>query len=134
MSEKESKPLDVAAADGAPKPGMLDAELLADSGHQVRNQLNAVVGAAGLLSTASGLLGPIDTLSTDLMSAHMAQHLLIADVSAPLILVGLRTPVLQHMLPPPVLVPLARQRWLRRQAAGRDARSRSRTRLRLPAP
>ncbi len=70
--------------------------------------------AAGLLSTASGLLGPIDTLSTDLMSAHMAQHLLIADVAAPLILVGLRTPVLQHMLPPPVLIPLARQRWLRR--------------------
>ena len=48
------------------------------------------------------------------MSAHMAQHLLIADVAAPLLLVGLRTPVLQNMLPPPVLVPLARMRWLRR--------------------
>ncbi len=35
---------------GSPKPGVLDAELLADFGHQVRNQLNAVVGAAGLLS------------------------------------------------------------------------------------
>jgi CheY-like chemotaxis protein len=38
--------------DGA-KPGVLDSELLADFGHQVRNQLNAVVGAAGLLSTGA---------------------------------------------------------------------------------
>jgi CheY-like chemotaxis protein len=35
------------------KPGVLDAELLADFGHQVRNQLNAVVGASGLLSTSA---------------------------------------------------------------------------------
>ena len=45
--------VDGAAADGAPKAGMLDAELLADFGHQVRNQLNAVVGAAGLLSSGA---------------------------------------------------------------------------------
>jgi hypothetical protein len=32
------------------EPFTLDAELLADFGHQVRNQLNAVVGAANLLS------------------------------------------------------------------------------------
>jgi CheY-like chemotaxis protein len=38
---------------GVSKPGVLDAELLADFGHQVRNQLNAVVGAAGLLSTGA---------------------------------------------------------------------------------
>lgn len=31
----------------------IDAELLADVGHQLRNQLNAVVGAAGLLSTGA---------------------------------------------------------------------------------
>ena len=42
-----------ARANGAPHPGVLDAELLADFGHQVRNQLNAVVGAAGLLSTGA---------------------------------------------------------------------------------
>src|SRR6202165_4885154 len=54
MGEKKIKPAaDVAASDGAPKAGMLDAELLADFGHQVRNQLNAVVGAAGLLSTSA---------------------------------------------------------------------------------
>src|SRR5260370_5622709 len=31
----------------------VDAELLADVGHQLRNQLNGVVGAAGLLSTGA---------------------------------------------------------------------------------
>jgi CheY-like chemotaxis protein len=41
------------ATRAAPKPGVLDAELLADFGHQVRNQLNAVVGAAGLLATSA---------------------------------------------------------------------------------
>ena len=35
---------------GAPKAEVLDAELLADFGHQLRNQLNAVLGAAGLLA------------------------------------------------------------------------------------
>ena len=70
--------------------------------------------AGGLLLTTAGLVGPVDTLSEDLLSAHMVQHLLIADLSAPLLLVGIRTPVLQNMLPPVVLRPLARQRWLRR--------------------
>jgi CheY-like chemotaxis protein len=54
MSKEEAKPMEEGARnDGAPKPGVLDAELLADFGHQVRNQLNAVVGAAGLLSTGA---------------------------------------------------------------------------------
>src|SRR6476660_1760577 len=52
--EKETKAMDDAPVpNGSPRPGMLDAELLADFGHQVRNQLNAVVGAAGLLSTSA---------------------------------------------------------------------------------
>jgi len=36
-----------------PRKVVLDAELVAAFGHQLRNQLNAVVGAAGLLSTES---------------------------------------------------------------------------------
>jgi CheY-like chemotaxis protein len=43
-----------AAKGPAPKAEVLDAEFLADFGHQLRNQLNAILGAAGLLSmTAS---------------------------------------------------------------------------------
>jgi putative membrane protein len=67
----------------------------------------------GLALTAAGLVGPVDTLSEDLLSAHMVQHLLIADLAAPLMLIGIRTPVLQNYLPPVVLRPLARERWLR---------------------
>src|SRR3984893_12479626 len=54
MSKEEAKPMEEGArTNGVPIPGVLDAELLADFGHQVRNQLNAVVGAAGLLSTSA---------------------------------------------------------------------------------
>jgi CheY-like chemotaxis protein len=39
--------------DGKPRMIEFDSELLADVGHQLRNQLNAVVGAAGLLSVGA---------------------------------------------------------------------------------
>jgi len=68
---------------------------------------------AGLALTTSGLVGPVDTLSEDLLSAHMVQHLLIADLAAPLMLLGIRTPVLQNLLPPVILRPLAREKWIR---------------------
>ena len=61
----------------------------------------------------AGLLSPIDDLGDDGLSFHMLQHLLIADLAAPLMLVGLRNPVLAFFLPRPVLVPLARTHWLR---------------------
>src|SRR5215210_1646970 len=62
----------------------------------------------------AGLLSRIDDLGDDGLAFHMLQHLLIADLAAPLMLVGLRNPVLAFFLPRPVLVPLARTRWLRR--------------------
>src|SRR3954453_3593556 len=68
---------------------------------------------AGLGLTAAGLVGPVDTLSDDLLSAHMVQHLLIAAIAAPLLLIGIRTPVLQNYLPPVILRPLAREHWIR---------------------
>ena len=69
---------------------------------------------AGIALTAVGLMGPFDYYADDLMSMHMVQHLLIADISAPLILAGIRTPVLQFYLPRQVLVPLARRHGLRK--------------------
>jgi putative copper resistance protein D len=60
-----------------------------------------------------GLLSPIDSLGEDGLSMHMLQHLLIADLAAPLMLVGLRNPVLAFFLPRSLLVPLARTGWLR---------------------
>lgn len=68
----------------------------------------------GVALTAVGLLSPIDGLGEELLIAHMGQHLLIADLAAPLLLVGIRSPVYAFVLPRPVLVPLARQRGLRR--------------------
>jgi putative copper resistance protein D len=68
----------------------------------------------GMALLAIGMLGPPDAYDGDLLSAHMAQHLLIGDVAAPFLLVGLRAPLLLFYLPRPALVTLAHQHWLRR--------------------
>ena len=68
---------------------------------------------SGVALIALALLGPPDALSGDLVSAHMGQHLLLADLAAPLLLAGMRTPVLVFMLPRPLLVRFARTQWLR---------------------
>jgi putative membrane protein len=80
--------------------------------HVPRGQ--AVAWWSGLLVLAFALMGPLDVLADETLMAHMGQHLLIGDLSAPLIVVGLRTPMGQWFLPRPVLVSLARTRWLRR--------------------
>src|SRR3954447_5745447 len=81
-------------------------------GYEVaRGQQALYYGGVALLAIA--LLGPPDALSDDLLSAHMGQHLLLADLAAPLLLAGVRTPVLMFMLPRQILVPLARTPWLR---------------------
>ena len=67
----------------------------------------------GIALWTAGLLSPIHTLGEELLSFHMAQHLLIADLAAPLLLAGARNPVLMFLLPRDVLVPLARMRRLR---------------------
>ncbi|MGH2968486.1 MAG: cytochrome c oxidase assembly protein [Solirubrobacteraceae bacterium] len=69
---------------------------------------------AGITLWTIGLVSPVDGLGDELLSAHMAQHLLIADLGAPLLLAGARFPVLVFLLPRPVLVPLARWRAGRR--------------------
>lgn len=68
----------------------------------------------GIAFLTIGLNGPLDAYDTELMSAHMAQHLLLGDLAAPFLLAGLRAPMLLFYLPRPALVLLARRRLLRR--------------------
>jgi putative membrane protein len=68
-----------------------------------------------LTAIGFALESPLDDLGdADLVSAHMAQHVLLIDVAAPLLILGLRSPVYAFMLPPTLLAPLARNRVLRR--------------------
>jgi putative membrane protein len=70
---------------------------------------------AGLALMGVALLSPLDSLGeTDLLSAHMAQHLLIADLSAPLLVIGLRSPVYAFILPRSLFAALARSVPLRK--------------------
>jgi len=69
---------------------------------------------AGMALWAVALLSPIGAGADDHLSLHMAEHLLIADLGAPLLLAGVRNPVLAFYLPRAALVPLARTGWLRR--------------------
>jgi putative membrane protein len=67
----------------------------------------------GIALQAVALLGPLDALAEDHLSSHMAQHLLLADIAVPFLLIGMRTPVLVFIPPRPVLVALAHRRRLR---------------------
>ena len=68
----------------------------------------------GIALWVIGFFSPLHALNDELLSAHMAQHLLIADLAAPLLLAGARNPVLGFLLPRPALVTVARTGWLRR--------------------
>jgi putative membrane protein len=70
--------------------------------------------AAGLALFGVALSEPMDAWGERLVVGHMAQHLLMADLAAPLLLAGLRWPMHLFALPRPVLVLIARRRWLRR--------------------
>ena len=78
----------------------------------------------GIALLTIGLLGPPDAYDDRLLSLHMAQHLLIGDVAAPFLLLGMRTPLLLFYLPRSALVLLARRRWLRRAFARAAATAR----------
>ncbi|MEA2494950.1 MAG: putative rane protein, partial [Thermoleophilaceae bacterium] len=68
---------------------------------------------AGFACLAAAFLSPLDTEALKVVSAHMAQHVLMGDVAVPLMLIGARNPVLQFFLPRPILEPLARRHGLR---------------------
>ncbi len=70
--------------------------------------------AAGVLPLAS----PLDALSDRyLLSAHMLEHVLLADVSPALLVLAVRGPLTVFILPPAILRPLARSDGLRRVLA-----------------
>jgi cytochrome c oxidase assembly factor CtaG len=54
--------------------------------------------AAGILLITAGLVSPLAHMGGELLWAHMAQHLLIGDVAALLIVLGLTGPLLQPLL------------------------------------
>ncbi len=53
---------------------------------------------AGLLVMAVALVSPIDHMADELLTVHMIQHLLIMDVAALLLVLGLTGPVMQPLL------------------------------------
>jgi len=70
--------------------------------------------AAGLGVTLFALVGPLDRIADEkLLSAHMAQHVLIGDLGPALLVTALRGPLLVFFLPAAVLAPLARSRRVR---------------------
>lgn len=68
----------------------------------------------GMSLLTFGLVGPPAASSDDLFWAHMAEHLLIADLAVPFLLAGIRTPVGLFMPPKDLLVAVFRNRLLRR--------------------
>ena len=60
--------------------------------------------ASGIVVLAVALLSPVDAIGDGwLLSAHMLQHVLLSDVAPALVLLGLRSPVLQLGLARPAL-------------------------------
>ena len=75
----------------------------------------------GFACLTGAFFSPLDEQASESVAAHMAQHVLMADIAVPLLLIGVRNPVLQFFLPRPVMEPLARRRGLR--AFGRRLRN-----------
>jgi putative membrane protein len=60
--------------------------------------------AGGLVAIAIALLSPLDAIGDKwLLSAHMAQHVLLSDIAPALLILGLRSPILSLGLARPAL-------------------------------
>ncbi len=71
--------------------------------------------AAGVAVITLAIVSPIDAIGEGyLQTAHMLQHVLIADLGVALVVLALRGPLTVFFLPRDLLAPLARARWLRR--------------------
>src|SRR5215213_10030016 len=54
--------------------------------------------AAGLILIVAAMASPLAHISEELLLAHMVQHLLVGDVAALLLVIGLTGPLLQPLL------------------------------------
>ncbi|HEY2354739.1 MAG TPA: cytochrome c oxidase assembly protein [Gaiellaceae bacterium] len=73
-----------------------------------------VLFALGLGVTLFALVGPLDDLADEkLLSAHMAQHMLIGDLGPALMVVAVRGPLVFFLLPAAMLGPIARNARVR---------------------
>lgn len=69
--------------------------------------------AGGLVVVVVALLSPLDPIGERwLLSAHVAQHVLLADIAPALLVLGWRSPILPLGLPPRVLRTVAPGGWL----------------------
>jgi cytochrome c oxidase assembly factor CtaG len=69
---------------------------------------------AGVSIVVLGLVSPLDAVAEEyLQSAHMLQHVLVADLGVALALLAVRGPLAMFFLPRDLLAPLARARPLR---------------------
>jgi len=70
---------------------------------------------AGVAIVVLGIVSPLDAIAEEyLQSAHMLQHVLIADLGVALALLAVRGPLSLFFLPRDLLAPLARRQTLRR--------------------
>jgi putative membrane protein len=110
-------PLPLAATDVVGRSLPVVLALLCWSPYQARAQALARAGrsvpgwrracyAAGILVLAAALSPPVDSLADQLLVAHMAEHLLIGDVAALLIVLGCTGPLLAPVLRNPLLARL----------------------------
>ena len=83
-------------------PYHLRARTLAEHGRPVPRWRYACY-VAGLVVLEIAVSPPVDTLSDQLLMAHMAEHLLIGDVAALLLVLGVNGPLLAPLLRHPVV-------------------------------
>ena len=83
-------------------PYWVRARSLASAGRPVP-RWRRVCFAAGLVVLEIALSPPVDTLSDQLLVAHMAEHLLIGDIAALLFVLGLTGPIMAPLLRNPVI-------------------------------
>lgn len=79
--------------------------------------VRALVAGPAIGALALALLSPLDSLAHRSIAAHMAQHVLLADVAVPLLLIAFRAPVGALAAPPTLVARFGRARRLRRALA-----------------